>query len=481
MTSNTIAIIDDKQRISFSELTNFISGTAKHLLNKGIKPKEYIPLLSNNSLQYVITIFALWKINAIPVPINTRLKDEEILSILESVGCSTIIKSSEFNESLLELPSIEMKIESNNEVLEFQNSANLNDTAVIIHTSGSSGKPKGVETTNNNLFQSYLSEKKEFHYSSDDCFLASLPFYHIGGIAIINRTLLSGGTLVIPKSLKQNDIVDSMQKNNPTIISFVPTVLSRLIDSGISPNKNLRHLFLGGGASSDNLIHSALKKKWPVVKVFGSSETTAMVTACYGEELKKHPSSAGKPLEDVELKILDETKKNLDVDVVGEIAIKSPSIAKGYLNGEENWNDKIHSGYYLTGDYGFLDKDNKLFVVSRRTDLIISGGENIDPREVENIINEHNEISDSFLFPIKNEEWGELPVAFISLKKNSTLEKEEIVEHLKSKIASFKIPKKILFVNEIPKTELGKVNIEEVKRKFDVYNNTDLPAGRQGC
>lgn len=467
MISGTIAIIDDNQQFTFSELTRLVIGTAKYLLNFGIKPQEYIPILSENSLQYVITIFALWKINAIPVPINTRLRNEEIISILDSAGCSRIIKSPEFEESISTFPSIEMKIESNSEVLEYQISANLNETAVIIHTSGTSGKPKGVETTNNNLFQSYLSETKEFHYSSDDYFLASLPFYHIGGIAIINRTLLSGGTLVIPKSLKQNDIVDSMQNNNPTIISFVPTLLSRLIDSGISPNKNLRHLFLGGGASSNNLIDSALKNKWPVVKVFGSSETTAMVTACYGEELKKNPSSAGKPLDDVELKILDESKRDLDADMIGEIAVKSQSIAKGYLNSEENWNDKIHDDYYLTGDYGFLDKDNKLFVVSRRTDLIISGGENINPREVESMINENNEISESFVFPIKDEEWGEISVALVLLENNSTLEKEEIVKYLKPKLASFKIPKKILIVNEIPRTELGKVNMEEVKRIFE--------------
>ena len=470
MTSNTIAIIDDKQRISFSELTNFISGTAKHLLNKGIKPKEYIPLLSNNSLQYVITIFALWKINAIPVPINTRLKDEEILSILESVGCSTIIKSSEFNESLLELPSIEMKIESNNEVLEFQNSANLNDTAVIIHTSGSSGKPKGVETTNKNLFQSYLSEAKEFHYSSNDYFLASLPFYHIGGIAIINRALLSGGTLVIPRSLKQNDIVDSMLENNPSIISLVPTVIKRLIDSGASPNRNLRHLFLGGGASDDKLISAAFKNGWPVVKVFGSSETTAMVTACYGEELEQHPSSAGKSLDGVEIKILDETKKNINVKMVGEIAIKSPTIAKGYLNNELNWNDKIHDGYYLTGDYGYLDEDDKLFVVARRADLIVSGGENINPREIEKLINEQSAVSESFVFPIENEEWGQIPVAIISLKKDFTLDRDKIIADLKLRLASFKIPKKIVFAKEIPKTEMGKVNIEEIKRLYGNKN-----------
>ncbi|MCF6268754.1 MAG: o-succinylbenzoate--CoA ligase [Melioribacteraceae bacterium] len=467
MTSNSIAIIDDKRSVSFFELTSFINGTAKYYLSNGIKPKEYVPLLSNNSIEYVISIFALWRISAIPIPINTRLKDVEILSILKSINISKVIKSQKFKKQLSETQSIEMKIESNNDVLEYHNTANPYDTAVIIYTSGSSGKPKGVEITNNNLYQSYLSETKEFNFSSTDCFLTSLPFYHIGGFAIINRALLSGGTLVLPKSLKQDDIVKSMQKDNPTIISFVPTVLNRLIEIGTKPNENLRYLFLGGGPSSDSLIHSAFKNNWQIVKVYGSSETTAMVTACSGKELKAHPACAGRPLENVKLKILDESKRSVEINTVGEIAIKSNAIAKGYLNDISNWNDKIHDGYYLTGDYGFLDKENRLFVVSRREDLIVSGGENIDPREIEMLINEHSEVSESFVFPIKDDEWGQVPVAIIVLKKNSVLEKDMIFKNLKLKIAAFKIPKKILFVTEIPKSALGKVNIEAIKVLFE--------------
>ena len=473
MKSNTIAIKDEKRSIRFSELTHFINGTAKYFLDNGIKRKERVPLLSNNSIEYVLTIFALWRINAIPVPINTRLKDDEILSILKSIKRARIIKSLEFEKVKLEIPVIEMKVVFSRDALDYQNSANPNDTAVIIHTSGSSGKPKGVETTNNNLYQSYLSETSKFNYSNNDRFLASLPFYHIGGFAIINRALLSGGTLVLPKSLKQDDIVESMQKDNPTIISFVPTMLKRLIETDISPNENLRHLFLGGGPSDGNLIHSALKNNWPIVKVYGSSETTAMVTACSGKELETYPASAGKPLENVELKILDESNNSTDKNVVGEIAIKSPTIAKGYLNDKSTWNNRINEGFYLTGDYGYLDDESKLFVVARRTDLIVSGGENIDPREIEMMINRHSKVYESFVFPFKDVEWGQVPIAIIVLNKNTDLDKDEILNYLKPKIASFKIPKRILLVDEIPKSELGKVNIEAVIILFKNYRNTD--------
>ncbi len=463
MTSNTIAIVDDKRSLSFSELTKLINGTAHYFLDNGIKPKERIPIFSNNSIEYVISVFALWRINAIPVPINTRLKEKEVLSILKSVGGSKILKSDEFKNSRFDMPAIEMKIESNSEVLKYKNRTNPNDTALIIFTSGSSGKPKGVETTNDNLYQSYISEAQEFNFSSEDKYLASLPFYHIGGFAIINRSLLSGGTLVLPKSLKQDDIVKSMGKDNPTIISFVPIMLKRLIETGISPNENMRHLFLGGGPSDDKLIHSAFQNNWPIVKVYGSSETTAMVTACSGAELETHPASAGKALENVEINILDESKNSVTTSIVGEIAIKSPTIAKGYLNDDTNWNSKIHKGYYLTGDYGCLDEDGRLFVVARRTDLIVSGGENIDPREVEVLLNKYDGILESFVFSIESSEWGQIPVAILVLEKNTKFEKNKLIENLRLNIASFKIPKKILVVDEIPKRTLGKVDLEKAR------------------
>ncbi len=465
MKANTVAILDDNQSIQFSELNNIIGKTAQYYFENGVFPKNNIAILGFNSIEYVITIFALWKIGAIPVPINTRLNESEINSIIESSKCSKIILESHFAETTTKISEIEMAIKysGNNYKAEIQ--ATENDTAVIIHTSGSSGVPKGVETTNENLFQSYLASANAFHFSSDDIFLASLPFYHIGGFSIINRALLSGGTLVLPKSLKQEDIVNAMQKYNVSVVSLVPTMMQRIIESGIKPNSNLKCLFLGGGASSDELIASALNKKWQVVKVYGSSETTAMVTACWNEELRNNPKSAGKPLLGVEIKIFDENYNSVDVGKIGEIAIKSKTIAKGYLNLDELWKQKIHNGFYLSGDFGYLDETGKLFVVARRTDLIVSGGENIDPREIEIILNAHPQINESYIFPIEDKIWGEIAVALI-VTNSSLLTENDIFEYLRLKIASYKIPKRIKFVSEIPKTELGKIKIDEAKQHF---------------
>ena len=430
MIDKSIAIIGDSQSIPFSILTKIINRTSQYYFDNGIKPKTNVAILGYNSIEYVIAIYSLWKLGAIPVPINTRLKDDEIESMVLSSNCNFIIKDDSFSSKQIDALSIKMLIKFEGDEYKASNTSNPNDTAIIIHTSGSSGIPKGVKTTNNNLYQSYLSATKLFNFSSDDIFLASLPFYHIGGFSIINRALLSGGTLLIPTSLKQDDIVNSTDKYNPTIISLVPTMLKRMINDGIKPNKNLRHLFLGGGPSDDELIFSAMNNSWPIVKVYGSSETTAMVTACSGNELKKYPASAGSLLENIEIVIFDEQRNIVNENLVGEIAIKSPTIASGYLNNESMWKEKLHEGYYLTGDYGYLDEKNRLFVVARRTDLIISGGENIDPREIEKILNEYPEISESLVFPLEDVEWGEIPVAIILPNAKSSISKRKIFNYL---------------------------------------------------
>lgn len=464
MIEQSLAIIGERNSIPFSALSKVINRTAQYYFKNGVKAKENIAILGDNSVKYVITIFALWKIGAIPVPINTRLTKSEIKTVLLSSNCNIIITEKSASDILMNSKTIKMCIKDEGEEYKGTHTPNPNDTAVIIHTSGSSDKPKGVKITNNNLYKSYTSTVSAFNFSSSDRFLVSLPFYHIGGFAIINRALLSGGSLILPKTLKQDNIVESMQKDNPTIISLVPTMLKRMLNDEVKPNAGLRHLFLGGGPSDDELIHSALEKNWAIVKVYGASETTAMITGCWGDNLKKHSASAGKPFDEVELEILDEHKNRIDNNSIGEIAIKSPTIANGYINNTALWQNNMYNGFYLTGDFGYMDRNGNLFVVARRTDLIVSGGENINPREIENILNKHSQITESVVLPIENMEWGEIPLAVIVLKEDSSLLKDEIHNYLKDKIASYKIPKEVLFVNTIPRTELGKIDTQAIKK-----------------
>ena len=245
-------------------------------------------------------------------------------------------------------------------------------------------------------------------------------------------------------------------------------LLKRLIKKNIQPNNKLRLALIGGGPSDDELVINALNLGWPFIKIYGSTETCSMISGLSDEKLREKPSSGGRALANVEIKILNDSKEEAKLLEIGEIAVKSKSIAKGYLKNSELWNEKIHDGYYLTGDWGYIDADGYLFVVSRRTDLIISGGENIDPAEIEKTIITHPAVSEVTVFPVHDKEWGQTPIAAIKVKNNEKLNEKEMKDYLGNHLSSYKLPKRIFFINELPKTDLGKIDIRTIKKKFNL-------------
>jgi len=463
-TQNDLAIIAGVNTIRYSELTQIVNRTAKYYLAKGISPEDKIGILSGNNTEFVIACFALWRLNAIPIPLNIKLNINELKKLIIFSDCKFILKSDEFTKILPEFDSLSLSASDSSSDIKYENETNENDTAVIIFTSGTSGSPKGVELTNKNLFESFISINSSFNFSTNDKFLASLPFYHIGGFAMITRALLSGGTLIISNSLKTNDIAESMIKNDPTVISLVPTMLKRLIDNEISPNNNLRIAFIGGGPSTDDLILESMNAGWPLVKVYGSTETSSMITGLSNSDLRKRPASAGLPFGEDIIKIMNDSGSEVGINEIGEICVKGKLITKGYFKNLDLTKSKFRDNFFLTGDMGYIDKEGYLFVDSRIRDLIISGGENIDPAEVESVILEHPEVVETIVFSAPSNEWGQTPMAAVVLSEESKLTLKELNDFIKEKIASYKIPSKLFLVDQLPKNQVDKIQIEELKK-----------------
>ncbi|HEX2984454.1 MAG TPA: AMP-binding protein [Ignavibacteriales bacterium] len=339
-------------------------------------------------------------------------------------------------------------------------------TALIMYTSGSSGAPKGVELTFSNLYYSAANANEILEHTEKDKWLASLPFYHIGGFSIIIRSILYGTSIIIPSSMNYIDIVESIQRHNPSLISLVPTNLKRMVESGVKPNKELRHVLLGGGPSEKGLVDKALYEDWNIVKVYGSTETSSLVSAV---DCKKHitkSGSSGKALSGNEILITDDNFFVLGSNTAGNIMVAGPSIFACYYKDDQYTKSKFNGKYYLTGDYGYIDQDGYLYVLSRRTDLIISGGENISPFEIEEKLNALENIIESCVFPVDDKEWGQIAAAAIVVKKNFQGIENSIREELKQTLPSFKIPKRIFIIKEIPKTSIGKPRREEIKKLF---------------
>ncbi|MBK8945102.1 MAG: acyl--CoA ligase [Ignavibacteriae bacterium] len=453
----TIFIKNNSSEFTFSQVFELSKMTSQYFVKKGIKNGNHVAIISENNLDFIITVNALWFVGAIPILINNRLKENEIINLLKhSDSDFLIIIGKKFNSLLIEkINKIYFhldKLKSPNNFNDFVK-LDVNKTAVMIYSSGSTGNPKLVQITFKNLFSSFTSADKLIKHSPNDIWLASLPFFHIGGFSIFTRAILSGSILAIPKSLKENDLFDAIKKFKPTLISLVPTMLKRILENQKRKLESIRIAFIGGGPSTQKLISDSIKNNFPICTVYGSTETSSMVTFADFNNLKKHGISAGITFPNVELKIINKNYKKITNGKVGEIVITSDSIALSYYKNEKINNLKI--GKFFTNDLGKIDENGNLQVLGRKDDIVISGGENISLNEIRNLLLEKFKYEFETL-KIADENWGESYFLIIEAKKSIKI-KNEITQYLRKNIASYKLPKEILFVNKFPRTELGKI------------------------
>jgi len=454
------AVITTEKTFSYSDLIEEIKSYCQKLEGFKISRGDHVAVICNNEFDLIPLLFSIWNLEAVPVLLNTKLSNEEIRKEISFADCKfTFIHQKLLNE--LNLPGIKTiefpfreKIEAEGNLILIQNGSD--DTAVIIFTSGSSGKPKAVMLSFENLAQSTIIGDKVLNMSSNDRWLASLPFYHIGGFLIVIRSLMLGSSIIIPDSLSAYDLIKSINLFNPTLASLVSNQLKKLIDSGYTPSNQLRMVLLGGGFFNRDLILEAAAEGWKIAKVYGSTETSSFITFMNAEDSKIKPEASGKAISPNKILLTDE----------GEIIVQSPAVMKGYYNNEEDNALKIKNGFYYTGDIGYLDSEGYLYVEAKRSDLVVSGGENINPAEVEQEILNHPKIKEVSVVGIEDVQWGQIVSAAVVLKKNKPLAENELKNFLKGKIASFKIPKQMIFVDHLPKTELGKVQREKVKDLF---------------
>jgi O-succinylbenzoic acid--CoA ligase len=453
-----IAIIKSNVLISYDKLYNKAQQIASDLSLKGIEKNSYVPLLIEGNLSFIETTIALWLLGSIPVPLNTKLLDDEIFSIINDYDFRILLtdKNISNNRILNKLKVISVHdLNLGSSKSEIPKLPSQNDEAVVIFTSGSTDRPKGVVHTFSSLFNNIKNSNKILNQRENDRWLASLPFYHIGGFQIICRSLYYGCSIVIPHSLQINNLADAILKQKPTHLSLVSAQLDRLLNQKVRPDKSHKISLIGGGFTDDELMTEADQIGWNPFRVYGSSETASMVTAISMKEINNKPQSVGKAFNNIEIKINEDS----------EILIKSNSLFKCYLDDKNETTIKFKNGFYHTGDLGFIDKDGYLFIEARRNDLIVSGGENINPIEVEKVILQIEGIRDVCIFAKQDKTWGEIVAAAIVLR-NLSIDEKKINEILKQRLAGYKIPKKFYFTDELPRTSLGKLEREKIKKMF---------------
>lgn len=441
--------------ISFLELQRNSEDYAKKLAALGVPKGSHLGILSGNSLEMAYTIHALSYLGVVGVLLNTRLSDEELNYQLQDAEVTILITDEEQANRRLEVSSSYMyrEIMSKEAVAApLQEEINLADPFTIIYTSGTTGFPKGVVHTYGNHWWSAVSSALNLGMNKADKWLIALPLFHVSGLSTMMKSVIYGMPIYLMKKFDVALVHEAIMDKQVTIVSVVTLMVQRLVEK-LGTDKypdTLRCFLLGGGPAPKVLLEKAKEKGVPVFQSYGMTETTSQIATLSPQDALGKIGSAGKPLLPAQLKIVEPGS-----DGVGEIVVKGPMVTSGYYKNPAANEKTIVDEWLHTGDLGYLDEQGFLFVVDRRTDLIISGGENIYPSEIENALAKMPEIKEAGVTKREDATWGHVPVAYVVA--NESITEEQIFDFLSKHLAKYKLPKEIHFISELPRNASNKL------------------------
>ena len=398
----------------------------------GIKPGDRVALVSPSSIEYIIALLSLWSLEAIACPLNTRIPNEALEGQLRQINAQYLLTS---DNSVIKRDTIAAKKIDLSQMMGvhgLKKYSSLDDfsydhdqSATILFTSGSCGKPKAVMHTLSNHIDSAKGSNELIPIVKGDQWLLSLPLYHVGGLSIVFRTILFGGTIVLPSP--NENISKAVETYTFTHLSLVSTQLFRLLENKKlhSTLQGLKAILVGGSGIPRSLLEKSTKLGYPIYTTYGSTELASQVATA------RHPSPA---------KILNYRKIKIAKD--GEILANGKTLFSGYVDGNAIDLPLTADGWFATGDLGFINHEGGLIVTGRKDNMFISGGENIHPEEIERSLYQVDLIERVVVIPIQNDEFGFRPIAFIKTRHDTPIKREELRRHLENTLPKFKIPEK---------------------------------------
>ncbi|MDY0405272.1 o-succinylbenzoate--CoA ligase [Virgibacillus sp. 179-BFC.A HS] len=450
---------EDETRITFSQLKEECQQLAQKLANLHINKGDHIAILSPNDATMIKIVHALSYLGAVAVLLNTKLTQNELQYQIVDADVKVLL----YHESQADkAEGLHIAKKCNFSKISglprkhtlLQEELHLDDPFTIIYTSGTTGFPKGVVHTYGNHWWSAIGSALNLGLSEKDKWLAVLPYFHVGGLSIFMKNVIYGMPVYLMEKFDVEGVHRAIMEKGITIISVVTVMVQRLLNYLGEANypKTLRCMLLGGGPAPISLLKKAQAKHIPIVQSYGMTETSSQIVTLSFQDALRKVGSSGKALFPAQVKI----NKQHEDEAIGEIIVKGPMVTKGYYNREETNEKSFAGGWLATGDLGYLDEEGFLYVVDRRNDLIISGGENIYPTEVENALASMSGIREAGVVGKKSQQWGQVPVAFVALD-NADLTKEKIIAYLKDLLAPYKIPKEIVFVEALPRNASNKL------------------------
>jgi long-chain acyl-CoA synthetase len=472
----------DDIELSYSMLDEGSARVAGLLKSKGLEPGDRVGLMIPNVPYFPAIYFGILRAGGIVVPMNVLLKKREVGFYLEDPGAKLLFAWGDFAEAaeagaadagaeaILVKPGEFEKLLGEQEADRDMAEKTGDDTAVILYTSGTTGKPKGAELTHSNLSKNSkgVSEKLG-EMSEDDVLLGALPLFHsFGQTCTMNSAVSVGATVTMLPRFDPDKALQIIQRDRVTLFQGVPTMYNAMLhsDSCESADCSTLRICMSGGAAMPAELMRSFEEKFGciILEGYGLSETSPVASFNHPDKERK-PGSIGTPIEGVEMQVWDDDGNELPQGEVGEIVIRGHNIMKGYWNRPEANEEAITGeGWFRTGDMATVDEDGYFFIVDRKKDLIIRGGYNVYPREIEEVLYEHPAIQEAAVVGVPHDELGEEVGAAVVLKDGESLEADELKSYVKEQVAAYKYPRKVWFVDELPKGPTGKI----LKREIEV-------------
>jgi long-chain acyl-CoA synthetase len=494
------ALIFEDKRTDFETLNVRVNQLANAFKQDGIRKGDHIGTFSTSSPQQIEILFAVAKIGAVFVPLNYRFKRDEAIGVIDDSRITYLFIEDQYGELIEGIKPglknvrryicIERGLPGFTSYEEFlqtgsQEEPQINtvgeDLAMILYTSGTSGFPKGVMYTHGHLINRIESRKKSLSFLAPGAVIVLVvPTYHTGGIQMILSCISAPLTLVVMRQFRTRQFLEIVEKEQVETCLLVPAMIKRIIDHPDMDRYDLRSLKLityGTAPISPAVLKKAMEKiKALFVQGYGMTEGSITMLgptdhALDGDDEEvekklKRLDSAGKPMDDVEVRIVDSHDRHLPAGQTGQVIARGPGLMTGYWKAPGETEKLIKDGWLYTGDMGYLDEDGYLFLVGRDKDIIVRGGENISPKEIENVLDTHPKVAESAVIGCADEEWGETVRAIVLPRKGMKITEDELIEYCRERMASYKKPTSVIFVESLPRNPVGKIMKRTLREQF---------------
>jgi len=480
-----LALVHGPARWTFAELDRRAAHLAGQLASAGLRPGDRVALLAGNGLPYAACVHALTRLRAVLVPLNLRLSAGELAWQARDAGVSLLLsdaahaaRAAEVTASLPGVPHAVLHAaaalspprpagrEGRGVRTPLRDEIDLDAAQAVMYTSGTTGRPKGAILTYGMHWWNATASALNLGLLPDDRWLVCLPLYHVGGLTTLIKSVIYGMPVILHDCFDPAAVNAAIRAERVTIISVVAVMLRRMLDALDAEGGDgryppwLRCVLLGGGPAPLPLLEDCAHRDVPVVQTYGMTESCSQAVTLAPHDALRKLGSAGRPLAPVQLRILTDDGLPAAPGEPGEISLRGPTITPGYYERPDETATAFRDGWFATGDLGHLDTDGYLYVLDRRADLIISGGENIYPAEIEAALLAHPEVAEAGVRGVSDPAWGQIPIAFVCPRAGATaatVTPTELLDFLRPRLARYKLPRVVHLVGPLPRTAAGKL------------------------